>query len=85
MLRRFVHGGLLGPARARLALDDFVDLDLKRYAHLPFLDRIWELRVNLTTSDATFVALAEALAAPLVTTDRRLGRAPTKHVTIVTP
>ncbi len=34
------------------------------------------LRRNLTAYDATYVALAEALGAPLLTRDRRLGAAP---------
>ncbi len=37
--------------------------------------RAWELRRNLTTYDAAYVALAEALEAPLLTLDRALGRA----------
>jgi predicted nucleic acid-binding protein len=38
-------------------------------------ERIWELRENLTAYDAAYIALAEALDAPLVTTDARLARA----------
>lgn len=37
---------------------------------------MWELGSNLTAYDAAYVALAEALAAPLVTCDARLARAP---------
>jgi predicted nucleic acid-binding protein len=39
------------------------------------LPRIWELRNNLTAYDAAYVALAEALEAPLLTRDRRLAAA----------
>jgi len=39
------------------------------------LARCWELRDNLTIYDAAYVALAEALQAPLLTGDRRLARA----------
>jgi predicted nucleic acid-binding protein len=39
------------------------------------LPRVWELRANLTAYDAAYVALAEALGAPLLTRDRRLARA----------
>ena len=42
---------------------------------LPFAERIWALRGNLISYDAWYVALAEALDCPLVTLDRRLGRA----------
>lgn len=51
------------------------DLRLTRYSHTPLVARIWELRNNLTAYDAAYVALAEALDAPLVTTDAKLARA----------
>lgn len=57
------------------ALEDFADLPLDRYPPSPFLERIWELRHNLTAYDAAYVALAEALAVPLVTRDAALARA----------
>jgi predicted nucleic acid-binding protein len=41
----------------------------------PFAGRVWELRRNLTSYDAWYVAVAEALDLPLATLDRRLGRA----------
>ena len=40
------------------------------------MDRVWELRENLSVYDAVYVALAEALDAVLLTCDRRLARAP---------
>jgi len=49
---------------------------LQRHAHEPLLDRVWELRENLSVYDAVYVALAEALDAVLLTCDRRLARAP---------
>ena len=48
---------------------------IRRYPHDFLLPRIWELRNNLTAYDATYVALAEALEAPLLTRDRRLAGA----------
>jgi len=47
-----------------------------RYPHIAFLEQVWRLRANVTTYDAAYLALAEALAAPLVTTDGRLSRVP---------
>ncbi|MER5639286.1 type II toxin-antitoxin system VapC family toxin [Kitasatospora sp. NPDC002227] len=41
----------------------------------PLLDRVWELKDNLTPDDAAYVAVAESLDAPLVTADLRLMRA----------
>ena len=75
VLRRYAAAGALTERRGHEALTDFADLPLDRYAHHLFLDRIWELRHNLTAYDAAYVALAEALAAPLVTRDAALARA----------
>ena len=47
------------------------------------LGRIWELRDNVSAYDATYVAVAEALEAPLVTADGRLARAPGPRCTVV--
>jgi hypothetical protein len=54
---------------------DLSDLPMHRYPHDVLLPRIWELRHNLTAYDAVYVALAEALDAPLLTRDRRLATA----------
>jgi predicted nucleic acid-binding protein len=61
--------------RAALALADLADLPLRRAPHRPLLPRCWELRHDLTSYDAAYVALAEALDAAFVTADRRLSRA----------
>lgn len=74
-LRRLVRRGELSPDRAEDARRDLAELTIVRYPHQPLSHRIWELRANLTAYDATFVALAEALDAPLVTSDRSLARA----------
>lgn len=76
VLRRYASRGRLAPERCRAALVDLADLPLSRYPHDPLLPRIWDLRRNLTAYDAAYVALAEALEAPLVTRDRRLAAAP---------
>ena len=73
--RHSLHGALAGP-RESAALGGLHDMRLSRYSHTLLLDRIWELRNNLSASDAAYVALAETLNAPLVTTDARLARAP---------
>jgi predicted nucleic acid-binding protein len=62
--------------RGALALADMVALPLRRARHRPLLARCWELRDNLTVYDASYVALAEALDATLLTGDERLARAP---------
>lgn len=75
-LRRYVRDGELDAGSAKAALDDFRALDLQRHAHEPLLDRVWELRPNLTAYDAVYVALAEVLDCQLLTCDRPLSRAP---------
>lgn len=75
-LRRLVVRGELTADRAWDAVVDLQDLAVARYPHEPLLDRMWELRENLTAYDASFIALAEALGAPLVTLDARLAQAP---------
>lgn len=75
-LRRLLATGRLSLERALGARQDFVDLPILRYPHGPLLDRMWELRDNLTAYDAAFVALSEVLEMPLVTADARLAAAP---------
>ena len=75
-LRRLVATGRMPAARAAVIRADFAGLTIVRYPHSLLLDRMWELRDNLTAYDAAFVALAEALDVPLVTTDARLAAAP---------
>ena len=81
-LRRLVARAGLDPVRAVAALADLSAFAVDRYAHNWLLPRVWELRANLTPYDATYVALAETLGAPLVTCDSRLAGAPGNRATI---
>lgn len=74
VLRRYLLSGDLTDERAEQAFSDFGELPLTRYAHTDLLGRVWDLRLSLTAYDAVYVALAEALDAPLMTTDRKLAR-----------
>ena len=58
------------------ALTEFIQAPIQRYGHLALLDRIWHLRANLTSYDASYVALAELLGVDLLTVDRRLAGVP---------
>jgi predicted nucleic acid-binding protein len=81
-LRRMTIAHTISDERAADARNDYAELTLLRYAHQPFSDRVWGLRHNLTAYDATFVALAEALDAPLITCDARLASAPGHHARV---
>jgi predicted nucleic acid-binding protein len=74
VLRRFQREGDLDEARGREALAALRALDVARYPHDVLLPRIWQLRDVVTAYDAAYLALAEALAAPLLTADARLAR-----------
>jgi predicted nucleic acid-binding protein len=82
-LRSLAFRGTVSSERAQLALSRLHNTRLMRYPHTPLMERIWGLQENMTTHDAAYIALAEALDAPLVTTDARLARAPGIRATVV--
>ena len=71
-----VRAGEVSAGRAGEAVADLAALDLHRHPHLDLLTRAWTLRDNVTAYDAMYVALAEALDAPIVTCDTPLARTP---------
>jgi predicted nucleic acid-binding protein len=75
VVRRYAAHGDIDGERGRMALADLADFPLRRYPHDFLLPRIWELRNNLSAYDAAYVALAEALDAPLLTRDQRMAAA----------
>jgi len=75
-LRRYVRKSAIDADTAAAALDDYRALDLQRHAHEPLLERVWELRDNLSSYDAVYIALAEVMDTIVLTMDARLSRAP---------
>ena len=75
-LRRLVRMGEVSSGRADEAIADLTDLALHRHPHLDLLGRAWRLRDNISAYHAMYVALAEAIAAPIVTCDGPLAKAP---------
>lgn len=82
VVRRYAGNGEINAERGRMALADLADLPLHRYPHDFLLHRVWDLRNNFTAYDAMYVALAEALDAPLLTRDKRLAASPGHHARI---
>jgi predicted nucleic acid-binding protein len=82
VLRRSLLRQLLTSARAGEALDAYLTLPLRRHGHSALLVRILQLRANFSAYDASYVALAERLEAPLLTGDHRLERAARRHLEI---
>ena len=76
ILRRSAAAGAISAEQASLAHADLLDLRVELFPYAPFAGRIWALRDNVTCYDAWYVAVAEALGAPLATLDARLANAP---------
>ena len=85
ILRRLERIREISRLEANSAQRDLLRLDLDLFPFAPFADRVWDLRNNLTSYDAWYVALAEALGCPLVTLDRKLNRATGPACEILTP
>ena len=75
VLRGLVRGGQLTPVRAERALADLASFPARRWPHEPLIRRTWQLRDHISAYDATYVVLAEALGATLITQDARLAAA----------
>lgn len=85
ILRRLERIREISTLEANSAQRDLLRLDLNLFPFTPFADRVWALRSNLTSYDAWYVALAEALGCPLATLDRELNRATGPACEILVP
>jgi len=76
VLRKRWLAGTITQGRFSTALDDLEQIAVDRYPTLPLMRRAFELRANVTSYDAAYVALAEVLGCELLTGDVRLGNTP---------
>jgi predicted nucleic acid-binding protein len=76
VIRRAELSGAVSADQAAQAHADLLDLAIDLWPYDVLATRAWELRANLSSYDAAYVALAEVLAIPLVTLDRRISSAP---------
>ncbi len=85
VLRRSVQSGSLAVEVASQAHADLLDLPVELFAYGATGARSWQLRSNVTSYDAAYVALAEELDVPLATLDARLRRASGPRCTFLAP
>jgi predicted nucleic acid-binding protein len=85
VLRRAVLAGRLSADNAALAHDDLLALRVDLFPYEPFAARVWQLRHGVTTYDAWYVALAEALVVPVATLDERVTKAAGPRCTFTLP
>lgn len=85
IIRRHELVGLISSDQAAQAHGDLLDLSIEQWPFELLAERAWELRSNLSIYDASYIALAERMAAPLVTLDARLARAPNIRCEVATP
>lgn len=85
LLSAFARLERTGAISAREGTDALGEWSLLRCQRVPselLLQDAWSRRAALRVSDAQYVALADRLGAPLLTSDARLARAPVGQVKI---
>jgi predicted nucleic acid-binding protein len=76
VMARLERAGVVSTAHASQAVSAALSLPIRRVRHAGLVPRAFALRHNVSTYDAAYVALAEALDASILTVDGRLARAP---------
>jgi len=85
IIRRHELAGHVSADQAAQAHADLLDLAIEAWPYELLASRVWTLRQNLSSYDASYVALAELISATLVTLDRRIGQAPDVRCPVATP
>jgi predicted nucleic acid-binding protein len=81
--RRWVRSRRCSDEYASAAVADFALLSITRHEIPALRSQIWALRPDLSAYDASYVALAQAIAAPLVTADARLAKTASRWVDVI--
>ena len=81
-LRRCALHGDIDERHGRDSFGDLAAMSIERHGHQPLLERIWQLRHNVTAYDAAYLALAESLDAPLLTRDLALASVAGHHARV---
>lgn len=79
-LRSDIDQRIIADARTDLARNRFRRVSVRRLS-----DRAWSHRANMSFADACYVALAELLGCPLLTTDMKLVKSPTLPIPTIHP
>lgn len=85
IIRRHERASLVSSDQAAQAHADMLDLAIEYWPYEALADLAWELRRNLSSYDASYVAVAELIGATLVTLDTRIGGAPGVRCPTATP
>ncbi|NUT95355.1 MAG: type II toxin-antitoxin system VapC family toxin [Saccharothrix sp.] len=73
VLRRLERTGALSSREATSALAMLHKAPVERISHRPLVETAWEVRHNVHSADAFYLALARRLAVPVVTCDAKLA------------
>ena len=72
VLRGLLLGHQIDEDTANEAIANFRGFKIERHPERDLVDRVWSLRHEYTTYDASYIALAETLECPLITCDKKL-------------
>lgn len=85
IIRRHELAGLVSGDQAAQAHADLLALSVEEWPYELLAPRVWALRHNLSSYDASYVAVAELTGATLVTLDRHIAGAPNLRCSVATP
>jgi predicted nucleic acid-binding protein len=85
VVRGLLMRGRIDQEIATRSVDNLASAPVRRMTTEHLVHHVWSCRSNLTPYDATYVTLARAAGAPLVTLDARLARAPALGIEVRCP